>query len=185
MPLVSVCPVCGLHIYEYPFHMAFKYTYRAPATLPFDGLVDDPHWPPDMIPSTTTPLEKLTMNETPLWQQLGIKKFKRDGHVIYQTKRYEIEMIESDIYPETEYQLRHANSKDDDYLIVDLDDLIPFLTVVKGNDVPFVKRPSEDHPKVKALQARIRQAEIELSNAKHALENFQEGYDASSEAGDA
>lgn len=107
---------------------------------------------------------------------MGIKKFKRDAmQVVYQYRDYEIVEQHYDNYP-IDYSLK---KKDDDesWIEFDFDALIPFLTAVLEEDIPFAPLPVEEQEKIKPLLEEKKKLQEALRSIESQIERLKDGYE--------
>ena len=115
----------------------------------------------------------ITFDKRPLWARLGIKKFKRDGDIIYQMGEYEVVENPSDDYPAI-YHLKKGSTQ---FRIRDRKALTQFLTAVFEEDIPFAPLPKEERAKVKALIVEREAAYKRYQELQREIDGIKDGYE--------
>lgn len=118
-----------------------------------------------------------TWDKRPVWEQMGIKKFKRDGETIFQWDQYEIALACEDCDYQDWY-LQKING-DDRIKIRDFKALAQFIIVVNDHeyDIPYPPLPTEQEIKIKEAQARLDTLNKQRRDIEREIEQLKDGYE--------
>lgn len=116
-------------------------------------------------------------DKRPIWEQMGIKKFKRDGETVFQWDRYEIVLECADC----DYEDWYLKEVDDEARVEihDFKELIQFLTVVNDHQysIPYPPIPTEKEIKLKEARERLESLDKERWQITREIERLKNGYE--------
>lgn len=116
-------------------------------------------------------------DKRPIWEQMGIKKFKRDGSDVFQWGEYEIVLD----CPDCDYHDFYLKEVDDEERIKirDFDGLAQFIVTVQNHQyaIPYPPLPTEQEIKIKEAQARLELVNQRRRELEREIERLKDGYE--------
>jgi hypothetical protein len=116
-------------------------------------------------------------DKRPVWEQMGIKKFKRDSEIVWQWQNLEISTDCYECDAATYYHLRNVK-EGHSIRIHDFAEMAAFIKFVgeHGMHMPFEPIPTENQLKIKEAQARLELVNQRRHEIEAEIERLKDGY---------